>query len=1614
MAAHTAPVGRGEERLDKKSFNTTYPAVNTGGGSSGSRRGNDDPNSRSNDANDDANDEKKSGNNCYRRSSGGNIKAMISKFNNGNAAAAAGGIASSSSSSVVTTSNDNPATTHHSRRAATFVGEKSSNGSNDGHSSSLIAGRPVVVAPPSPLAAAVAKAGIEDGSSSIPAVATDPSTDAEEIDLPLFVIGHHRGRRQLLAPSSSSSSSSSVMSNNNYNNNNNDNKNNNNNSTNNDNDEEENVDATVTNIHLLPRDIFGRIKFNKVVDKESEEHVCVSSSTATATAAMVKNTTAATTTIDALSPSSSSSSSSNIGSSIAPPNSTTTTTTESSMKENNDTINNSNYIVVDDDVGCSSSNNKNDLSRQEREGGSSKSKKNKHGSSASSTFRWSMFSSSSGGGGKNNNSCSSSKRGTTTTFNEQQYVSEARKYSNYSNINNKESSTIHDVISSASSSLVVVQQKNETNKKNNINGLKKLKLGGGGGGATAQRKSLISSSSPNCTDEGVGNDEESWEEEEEEEEMQSSSSSCTTNSSRSSMLHDNNDNAKVKVDSVTTTTSNPWKALIAASGLVTAGNATANSSSSSPNNTDEMIVEREEESWGEEILNNNSDNAKVVASSVITTTSNPSWTALIAASGLASATAKDDGYLMTVDDDYKNNNDNVVVKLVSSPTTHPSSTENDIATNEEEEDTTADTSTINATLSLINSNPPSPSTDNDNNNDNSNDADEDADANLTSILLLPRDIFGRIKFNVKSKDVNAATVSDVTTAATATFIENVCPVVVDSTITHDIAAVNTATTTVDNRLVVNPFTRKVSSSSSLLPKNATMPPSTQQQTHAARTYQQSKLHIVSRPQSSSSSRSLVSSYNLAGVACPGSVGTNVATSSTAPVLLPSSSLSSSSKQQNMVLPKSYRRRVLEQVASRYYLRDNDVVLQRNVGYVGAMDYGDGIGVNYGNNNTNNSNDYSNYYCNQSWSQGEGGGETGSSCQMPLGLSGTNVDREAVLSFLGVKSKCMNNNSDQQHVSVNKDEEAKTNNLNNIIEANNLICDDIKSNASDRLNNDNVTTSGVNNIDSILEQASDHLSLGKNDLALEAYRNAMQVAFADVIMVKSKLVEVKMKQEYVTSSSDGGSISVDDHLSMLDLTREEELYFELSLLKVASRVADIHNNIGVVLEMNRQYEKAKSSYGDALEVYHNTCKRFEEKGDPDVDRTKKNIERMTLACNSENERKTIHAKARGIAIRLDKEKNSEKRKSLLNEVVATLNVALKLEAETIGLTHPVSASTLVQIGKYHYEMREYDAAVLEIRQAITIYRNALGSNHPHVGKSLLLLANIYERHGLDVSPQGSCKDDSELELYVDALEPLKATLGEVHREIGCLYAKIGYLYGKKGDLNLSLLAYKASLKAYDDPSLHNVTGGAALIDIVTIWVRITENLSGLKSWGEVLVAGRRALFLLRKLKPTIFATQPPNKTVPKNCHGRAITCDTYFTSLFVTLQSLGQAHMSLSNYSLAQDAFKESLQLAWDMALSACQTCAEGEDLIISVTRVIKALKRLGKVYLLEKHYAPALDCFLPSLELLRSSKELEVTLDCASVLGSLGFLYLRLKKYSESSNFLRECLRLYRKHGELR
>jgi tetratricopeptide (TPR) repeat protein len=696
--------------------------------------------------------------------------------------------------------------------------------------------------------------------------------------------------------------------------------------------------------------------------------------------------------------------------------------------------------------------------------------------------------------------------------------------------------------------------------------------------------------------------------------------------------------------------------------------------------------------------------------------------------------------------------------------------------------------------------------------------------------------------------------------------------------------------------------------------------------------------------------------------------------------------------------KSHVRTVLEQVASKYFLPQCD----KRVVYVGVEDYGLGGGMN----------------------------------SSILGLE--SGDREALLAFLEVggdedgEENCDEHEIENKRMDNIKGDDSTadvTEDKGDSVKSDGGSQAELQASVADKHRDAKQQTFDTSSsIDLLLEQASEHLSLGKNAQALQSYRSAMKAAYANVIQVKNQLVKVKQEQiklqyEQKDAKDVGLSEYVDDN--DIELTKQQEREFELLLLQVASRVADIHNNMGVVHEMDRQFQKAKSSYQDALDVYHNTCRRFEQTGDADVERTHRNVTRMTAACNSEKERKDLHSQASRIAKQVDKEKTFEARKKLLNDAVSTLQHTLEVETRTVGESHPVAASTLIQMGKYHYEMREFDLSVMEIRRAVNILCDALGPNHPQVGKAILLLASVYERNGLNVSPRGTNKDDATLELYVDALDPLKATLTEVHPEVGFLYIKIGYLYSKKGDRNLSALAYKAALKAYGEPwSTDKVHP-----EVVSTWVRLTDELTELKCWQEVLTAGRRALFLLRQAKSTLYkdaqllASNKNDGTQSKSKSSKVspiqITSSTYYDALSTTLQCLGVAHTSLSQYQQATLACKESLQLAWEGALA--NSAVEPSDplkpnddaIVSSLLSIIRALKRLGKVLLLQKHYTESLECFLPALQLLRSSNQLESSLDSASVLGSLGFLHLKMERFVEASNFFRECLRLYQQNGKL-
>jgi hypothetical protein len=118
-------------------------------------------------------------------------------------------------------------------------------------------------------------------------------------------------------------------------------------------------------------------------------------------------------------------------------------------------------------------------------------------------------------------------------------------------------------------------------------------------------------------------------------------------------------------------------------------------------------------------------------------------------------------------------------------------------------------------------------------------------------------------------------------------------------------------------------------------------------------------------------------------------------------------------------------------------------------------------------------------------------------------------------------------------------------------------------------------------------------------------------------------------------------------------------------KVASEMADIINNIGVVHELNGDYHLAMNSFRDALDVYRRMCHRYENSGDADVDRTVTNIMHMGIAMRSRDKREELHLEAEDLAAMIDASDDPDERMELRIERLNILMSVVDVENESLG-------------------------------------------------------------------------------------------------------------------------------------------------------------------------------------------------------------------------------------------------------------------------------------------------------------------------------------------------------------
>ncbi|KAL7470606.1 hypothetical protein ACHAXS_010851 [Conticribra weissflogii] len=539
-------------------------------------------------------------------------------------------------------------------------------------------------------------------------------------------------------------------------------------------------------------------------------------------------------------------------------------------------------------------------------------------------------------------------------------------------------------------------------------------------------------------------------------------------------------------------------------------------------------------------------------------------------------------------------------------------------------------------------------------------------------------------------------------------------------------------------------------------------------------------------------------------------------------------------------------------------------------------------------------------------------------------------------------------------------------------------------------------------ESDVEKACDFIARGRNEEALKTLSSALKRARSDTNHAKQMLDNHYFQKErsYESKKSKQRKTRFEDD------EIEDEL--KANLQDSASELADIINNIGVVHEINFNFQGALASFHEALDVYRNICHRYENSGDSAVDRTVSNIMQLSIALRSQNKRRELHQEADELGTEILSIGDIHVRTQLRLEQLNILMCVLDVEIESLGRTHPAVGYTLMKKGKLHLEMMHIDMAIKDIREAIAILRMGLGPIHPDVGIALKSLADIF-----NYNCPGNKRDDKNtaLALYEEALKPFRESYGNVHSDLGLTYNSIGIIHCINGDTKLAIEAFYKALAGYGVRSKGDEEAkGRSRPDVFFVWLNVgdlhmegTEWQLALRSYQKAHSAfkslGDKEKSFLKKIGPKMLMR-------PAMPFSKSVSFDDNESLLASVLQNIGKAQSILHQHGKAIETLEEALRIHQVIEM-------RGNGLGVGMSRdVARLLENLGEVHMACGNLTSAKEHYVKSLNILRSNNTVHNSgIEVALVLGAIGRVHLKQGEYSEAKVVLKECMRTFEKLG---
>lgn len=486
-----------------------------------------------------------------------------------------------------------------------------------------------------------------------------------------------------------------------------------------------------------------------------------------------------------------------------------------------------------------------------------------------------------------------------------------------------------------------------------------------------------------------------------------------------------------------------------------------------------------------------------------------------------------------------------------------------------------------------------------------------------------------------------------------------------------------------------------------------------------------------------------------------------------------------------------------------------------------------------------------------------------------------------------------------------------------------------------LNQSRARASDSNISGDLIERACSHLSRGRNVDALDTLTIALNRAENSMNHAK-----VMLDEHYLSKKR--GSKIPGMNAGMNEEAFEDQL--DANFQRAASEMADVMNNIGVVHEMNGDVQKAMNSFREALTVYRNTCHRFENTGDSDVDRTVSNIMQMGIAMRSQQRRLELHSKARKLEKRILSSDDSSTRLKLSMERLNVLMCIIDVESESLGRNHPSVGFTLMAKGNLHLQLNHIDQAINDCRDAIGILKKGLGHIHPEVGRAMMRLADIFNYHS---NGDWESEKDTARSLYQESLTPLRESFGDVNSDLALANNSIGIIYALKNETKNAmkffydaLAGYGVKSRADEEPCTTSVSP-----DVFFVWINVGDLHLKRNEWQLALRSFQKACTSFRSMnnrQKDYLRNIGPRRIMRLATSKSRISFDDDETLLSSVLQKIGKAQCLLQKYGKSVETLQEALRIQKVLAMR----CGGMNS---NCTREIaRVLGNLGEVQMLSK------------------------------------------------------------------